>query len=224
MNSVALAHRTDVAGAEDEALLVAALQRGDEAAFVALVDRYSAPMTRVAQAHVRSRAVAEEVVQETWLAVISGIDRFEARSSVKTWIFRILTNRAKTRGEREARNVPFSAFAREDDDSPTVAAERFLPPDHPQWPGHWAAPPKDWRTIPDERLIGRETQERLCQAIHELPERQQLVMVMRDVEGWSPEEVCVALGISEGNQRVLLHRARCKLRNALEPYLDMEAA
>jgi len=157
--------------------------------------------------------------------VLSGIDRFEARSSIKTWIFRILTNRAKTRGEREARIVPFSSLASaDDDDGPAVDPDRFLAPEHPQWPGHWASPPSDWRTIPEERLVGRETQEHLRAAIADLPERQQLVMVMRDVEGWSPEEVCCALGISEGNQRVLLHRARAKLRNALEPYLDMQIA
>src|SRR3954469_22646979 len=142
----------------DEALLVAALQRGDEDAFVALVERYSALMTRVAQTYVRSRAVADEVVQETWLAVLSGVPRFEGRSTLKTWIFRILTNRAKTRGERETRDVPFSSLAGEDEDGPTVDPGRALGADHPQWPGHWAAPPQDWRTIPEDRLLGRETQ------------------------------------------------------------------
>jgi RNA polymerase sigma-70 factor, ECF subfamily len=204
----------------DEALLVAALQRGDEAAFVALVERHSALMVRVAQTHVRSRAVAEEVVQETWLSVLTGVHRFECRSSLRTWVFRILTNRAKTRGEREGRDIPFSCLAGEDEDGPTVDPERFLPPEHPQWPGHWAAAPQDWRTIPEERLLGRETQRYLRDAIHDLPLRQQQVLVMRDVEGWTPDEVCDALGISEGNQRVLLHRGRAKLRTALEPYLD----
>jgi RNA polymerase sigma-70 factor (ECF subfamily) len=204
----------------DEALLVTALQRGDEDAFVTLVERYSATMLRVAETYVRSRAVADEVVQETWLAVLSGIDRFERRSSVKTWIFRILTNRARTRGEREARNVPFSCLAPDDEgDGPAVDPDRFM---HPQYPGGWSAPPTDWRTIPDERLLGRETRERLREAIEKLPERQQLVLVLRDVEGWSPDEVCAALGLNEGNQRVLLHRARSKVRNALEPYLDMQ--
>jgi RNA polymerase sigma-70 factor, ECF subfamily len=207
----------------DEAMLVAALRQGDEAAFVGLVDRYAPMMVRVAQTHVRSRAVAEEVVQETWVAVLSGIERFEGRSTLKTWIFRILTNRAKTRGERESRDVPFSALTGEDDDGPTVDPDRFLPPDHPTWPGHWASAPLDWRTIPEDRLLGRETRAHLRDAILRLPERQQQVVVMRDVEGWSPEEVCDALGINEGNQRVLLHRGRAKLRAALEPYLDAEA-
>jgi RNA polymerase sigma-70 factor (ECF subfamily) len=204
----------------DEALLVAALQRGDEAAFVALVERHAAVMIRVAQTYVRSRAVAEEVVQETWLAVLSGVHRFEGRSSLKTWMFRILTNRAKTRGERESRDIPFSALTGDDEGGPAVDPERFLPPEHPQWPGHWASAPQDWRTVPEDRLLSRETRSYLRAAIHDLPLRQQQVLVMRDVEGWTPEEVCDLLGISEGNQRVLLHRGRAKLRTALEPYLD----
>jgi RNA polymerase sigma-70 factor (ECF subfamily) len=207
----------------DEEMLVAALQRGDEAAFIDLVERYSSLMIRIAQTHVRSRAVAEEVVQETWVAVLSGVQRFEGRSSLKTWIFRILTNRAKTRGEREGREVPFSALAGEDDDEPAVDPGRFLPAEHPQWPGHWASAPVDWRTIPEDRLLGRETQSYLRAAIHCLPLRQQQVLVMRDVEGWTPDEVRAALGISEGNQRVLLHRGRSKLRAAMEPYLDDQA-
>jgi RNA polymerase sigma-70 factor (ECF subfamily) len=208
--------------ASDEALLIAALRRGDEAAFVTLLTRYGAVMLRVAQSYVRSRAVAEEVVQETWMAVLTGVDRFEGRSSVKTWMFRILTNRAKTRAEREGRCVPFSALTSEDEDwSAAVEAERFRHPDHP---GHWSAPPTDWRTIPEDRLLGRETLEHFRAAVHELPPRQQQVLVLRDVEGWSAEEVCVALDLSEANQRVLLHRGRSKVRAALEPYLDDVAA
>lgn len=205
----------------DEVLLVAALRRGDETAFVTLVDRYGSVMLRVAQSYVRSRAVAEDVVQETWMAVLSGIDRFEGRSSVKTWMFRILTNRAKTRAQREGRSVPFSSLTSEDEDwSGAVSAERFLPEDHDRWPGHWAAVPADWRTIPESRLLSRETIAHFRAAVHELPPRQQQVLVLRDVEGWSAEEVCGALDLSEGNQRVLLHRARSRVRVALEPYLD----
>jgi RNA polymerase sigma-70 factor (ECF subfamily) len=202
----------------DEALLVAALQRGDEWAFTELIDRYGAVMLRVARSYVRSTAVAEDVVQETWMAVIRGVARFEARSSVRTWLFRILTNRAKTRAEREGRCVPFSSLTGEDEDwEGAVPAERFL---HPQHPGGWSAPPVDWRTIPDERLLGRETVELFREALAELPPRQQQVLALRDVEGWTAEEVCRALDVSEGNQRVLLHRARSKVRAFMEPHVD----
>src|SRR4051794_4360359 len=202
----------------DEALLVAALRRGDETAFITLIERHGAAMLRVAQSFVRSRAVAEEVVQETWVAVLTGVDRFQGRSSVKTWMFRILTNRAKTRAEREGRCVPFSSLVSADeDDGPAVDADRFR---HPVYPGGWSAPPRDWRTIPEERLLGRETLEHFRAAVHELPARQQQVLVLRDVEGWSAEEVCGALELSEGTQRVSLHRAGSKVRGALEPYLD----
>src|SRR3954454_11659485 len=141
----------------DEALFVAALRRGDEAAFCELIERYGPVMQRVARSYVRSAAVAEEVVQETWMAVLSGVARFQGRSSVKTWMFRILTNRAKTRAEREGRCVPFSSLVSADeDDGPAVDAARFR---HPVYPGGWSAPPRDWRTIPEERLLGRETLE-----------------------------------------------------------------
>jgi len=206
--------------------LVAALRDGDEGAFIALVGRYGPLMLRVASTYVRTPAVAEEVVQETWLAVLEGIGRFEGRSSLKTWLFRILANRAKTRGEREARCLPFSCVAArgEDDDGPAVEPDRFLGADHPRWPGHWAAAPGDWATVPDVRLLSQETLAHVRDAIAELPERQQEVIVLRDVEGWSAEEVCDALGVSGVNQRVLLHRARSKVRSALERYFDAEPA
>ena len=206
--------------------LVVALRDGDEGAFIALVGRYGPLMLRVASTYVRTPAVAEEVVQETWLAVLEGIGRFEGRSSLKTWLFRILANRAKTRGEREARCLPFSCVAArgEDDDGPAVEPDRFLGADHPRWPSHWAAAPGDWATVPDVRLLSQETLAHVRDAITGLPERQQEVIVLRDVEGWSAEEVCNALGVSEVNQRVLLHRARSKVRAALERYLDAEPA
>jgi RNA polymerase sigma-70 factor (ECF subfamily) len=204
--------------------LVAALREGDEEAFMALVDRYGALMLRVAGMYVRTTAVAEEVVQETWLGVLEGIHRFEGRSTLKTWIFRILANRAKTRGERESRCVPFSSVAPDGDDGPTVDADRFLGPDHPVWPGHWAAAPRDWSTVPDVRLLARETLAVIRAAMAELPARQQEVIVLRDVEGWSAEEVCATLGLSEVNQRVLLHRARAKVRAVLERHLDPDLA
>jgi RNA polymerase sigma-70 factor, ECF subfamily len=215
-------HLTHPAQADDDELLDA-LRDGDEAAYVALVRRYGGLMQRVALSYVRTPAVAEEVVQETWCAVLTGLDRFEGRAALKTWLFRILTNRAKTRGQREARTVPFSSLAGEDDvDGPAVDPDRFLPQDHPHWPGHWAAGPTRWSAVPEERLLAREVRTHIREAIDTLPERQQSVIVLRDVEGWPPEEVCDVLGVSEGNQRVLLHRARSKVRAQLERYFADE--
>jgi RNA polymerase sigma-70 factor, ECF subfamily len=201
----------------DEQIL-AALKRGDETAFVRLVEQHQGLMLRVALRYVRTRAVAEEVVQETWVAVLHGLDRFEARASLKTWIFRILTNRAITRAEREGRVLPFSSLG--DDDGPAVDPDRFRPPGA-RWAGGWKVFPD---ALPEERLLARETLSLIGDAIAELPERQHLVITMRDVEGWSAEEVCEALAISEANQRVLLHRARSKVRRTLEAYLEPEAA
>ena len=193
------------------------LRAGDESAFAELIDRYGSMMLRVAQMYVRDRATAEEVVQETWLAVLNGIDRFEERSSLKTWLFRILTNRAKTRGQREGRTVPFSSLAGAGEgDEPSVDPDRFLGPDSPT-PGAWAAPPRAW---PQEKLLERETLGVIQMAIEDLPEAQREVIRLRDVEGWTPMEVSEALEITDGNQRVLLHRARSKVRAALEMYLD----
>jgi RNA polymerase sigma-70 factor, ECF subfamily len=207
--------------ASDDDDLVLALRAGDEAAFMALVRRYNALMLHVALGHVRTRAVAEEVVQETWCAVLASIDRFEGRASLKTWIMRILTNRAKTRGEREARYVPFSALAGEDD-GPAVDPDRFLPADHARYPGGWSAAPAEWSQTPDERMLAAEVRERIRCAIGRLPARQQAVIALRDVDGCSPEEVCELLDVSEGNQRVLLHRARSRVRADLERYFAQD--
>src|SRR4051794_33014733 len=174
-----------------------------------LVDRYGPLMLRIALSHVPSRAVAEEVVQEAWLGVITGLDRFEGRSSLKTWLLRIVANRARTRGERERRSVPLSAI------EPAVDPERFLPEDDGQFPGAWSTPPSHW---PEEQLLAKETLEQVQAAIAKLPPRQQEVIVLRDIEGWEPEEVGAALELSDGNQRVLLHRARSKVRADLERY------
>ena len=223
MSEVAV-HITDPARVGDEQLLDA-LRNGDERAYIALVRRYGGLMQRVALGYVRTPAVAEEVVQETWCAVLTGLERFEGRASLKTWLFRILTNRAKTRGQREARTVPFSSLAGDDDDAgPAVDPDRFLPADHPRWPGHWAAGPAPWSTLPHDRLLAREVRAEIRAAIDTLPERQQAVIVLRDVEGWPPEEVCEVLDLSEGNQRVLLHRARSKVRAELERYYADEVA
>jgi RNA polymerase sigma-70 factor (ECF subfamily) len=202
--------------------LVQRLREGDESAFAELIDHYGATMLRVAQMYVRDRATAEEVVQETWLAVLNGIDRFEERSSLKTWLFRILTNRAKTRGERDGRQIPFSSLASAEAEAgePAVDPDRFLGPDSPH-PGAWAAPPRAW---PQDKLLERETLGVIQTAIEKLPEAQREVIRLRDIEGWTPMEVADALEITDGNQRVLLHRARSKVRAALEEYLDPEIA
>jgi RNA polymerase sigma-70 factor (ECF subfamily) len=185
---------------------------------MALVRRHHAAMVRVAQIYVSRRDVAEEVVQEAWLGALSGLDRFEGRSSLKTWLFRIVTNLAKTRAVRERRTIPFSALRRPElVPEPAVGPERFLPPSDPQSPGAWASNPSEW---PEERLLENESRARIERAIEALPEAQRSVITLRDVEGWSAQEVCNALELSETNQRVLLHRARSKVRRALERYLD----
>jgi RNA polymerase sigma-70 factor (ECF subfamily) len=197
---------------------IAALRRGDADEFATLVDRHSPAMIRVATAYVPSRAAAEDVVQETWIAVMRGIDQFEGRSSLKTWIFRILTNVAMRSGARERRSTPFSALAEaEDTAEPSVEPDRFLPADHELFPGHWAIAPARWPT-PEEGLLAGETRKVIAAAIAELPEAQRTVIALRDIEGWSSEEVCEALEISGGNQRILLHRARSRVRTAIESY------
>jgi RNA polymerase sigma-70 factor (ECF subfamily) len=204
--------------AAEEAELVTRLRAGDERSFETLVERYHGAMLGVARNYVRSRAVAEEVVQDAWVGVLNGLDRFEGRSSLKTWILRIVVNTAMTRGGREARSVPFSALVGEDED-PAVAAERFRGPDD-AFPGHWAGYPSDWRALPEQALTGRETLAVVKDAIAALPLAQRTVITLRDVEGWPADEVCAALEVSEGNQRVLLHRARSHVRAALERHFD----
>lgn len=209
----------------DERALVAALGRGDENAFAGLLEKHQASLLRLASMYVPSRAVAEEVVQETWLAVLEGLDRFEGRSSLRTWIFAILVRVARRRGKRERRTIPFSAMRTPADEAsePLVDPERFAPPAH-RWAGHWhpQSIPDGWAGIPDERLASRETLEVTHAAIATLPPRQREVMTLRDVEGWSSAEVCAALGISVANQRVLLHRARVRVRQQLTQYLETE--
>jgi RNA polymerase sigma-70 factor (ECF subfamily) len=181
-------------------------------------------MLRVALSHVSSRAVAEEVVQDAWLGVLKGLDRFEGRSTLKTWILRILTNQARTRGAREKRSVPLSSLGPDlGEDEPAVDPDRFLPADDPRWPGAWAVPPHSWARLPEDELLAAETLEQVRTAIARLPARQQEVILLRDVEGWEPEEVSAALELSGGNQRVLLHRARSKVRGALEEYFGAAA-
>jgi len=205
----------------DDLAVVAALRARDERAFVELVRTHGPTMLRVAMLYVRSRAVAEEVVQETWLGVLSSIDRFEGRSTLKTWLFRILTNVAKTRAEREGRSIPFSALGAADleHDEPSVDADRFLP-EGERWANHWASSPRRFDALPEHRLLSAEAMGVIQEEIDRLPEAQRAVVTMRDVAGFGSDEVCEALGISEVNQRVLLHRARTKVRRALESYLE----
>jgi RNA polymerase sigma-70 factor, ECF subfamily len=205
----------------DEGVLVEALRRGDEAAFAQLVDELNGPLTRLALAHVPSRAVAEDVVGDTWLGVIRGIDDFEGRSSLRTWIFQILLNNARTRGKREKRALPFSSLRRRDPegrDEPAVEPSRFDGP-RGEYPGHWARPPVEWQA-PEERLATEAARDVLLGAIAKLPERQREVLTLRDMLGYSAEEARNALNLSETNQRVLLHRARSKVRAALERYFE----
>jgi RNA polymerase sigma-70 factor, ECF subfamily len=203
--------------ADRDAALLVSLRAGDEDAFATLVTRYHATLKRVARAYVSTEAVAEDVVQETWLAVIDGLARFEERSSLKTWMFHILANKAKTRGARERRTVPFASLAGAEDE-PAVSPERFQRPGD-AWPGHWAAPPRPWED-PERRLASLEAREHLRAAIAALPSTQQAVLTLRDVEGLEAEEVCELLDVSAGNQRVLLHRARARVRSELERYFE----
>jgi RNA polymerase sigma-70 factor (ECF subfamily) len=203
--------RSDFGG---DGALIEALRRGDERAFASLVERYQASLLRLAMMYVATKEQAEDVVAETWLGVLNGIDRFEGRSSLKTWIFRILVNRAKTKGVRERRSVPFSALEGDgDEDQPSVDPARFGES------GAWAAPPGSWEGIPEDRLLSAETRMVVDDAIAALPDLQRAVITLRDVQGFTAEEARDLLDLSEVNQRVLLHRARSKVRARLEEYL-----
>jgi RNA polymerase sigma-70 factor (ECF subfamily) len=199
--------------------LVARLKAGDEIAFRTLIDEYGAPLRRLARSYVATDAAADEVVQDTWVGVLRGIDRFEQRSSLKTWIYRILLNIARTRGVRDKRSVPFASLGRDDDDSPAFTAERFQGSSGPS-PGHWAAFPTRWHDQPEIRAVGHETLAVVRDALEMLAPGQREVVRLRDIEGWTSAEVCNALELTETNQRVLLHRGRAKLRAALETYFE----
>ena len=212
---------------DSEQAMIDALLKFDEAAFAQLVDSYHAALLRMALCYVPTRAIAEEVVQETWLAVLRGLSRFERRSSFKTWLFTILTNRAQTRGKQEQRTLCFSdcqfrgqpggqpGASEEQEEAPLAA--RFYAAGH-KLAGDWLTPPQAWGSAPEDYALQQEVRQCIEQSIAGLPANQRTVINLRDLEGWSAEEVCAALALSEANQRVLLHRARAKVRSALEYY------
>ncbi len=205
--------------AHDDAALVGRLRDGDESAFSEVVDGWSPMMLRVARTFVSTEASAEEMVQETWLAVLAGLHRFEGRSSLRTWVFRILSNQAKTRGVRESRTVPMSSLGVDEDNGPTVDATRFRG-EQDQHPGRWTTEgaPRRWEPSPEVSVLSGEIRGLVAEALLLLPERQRTVVSLRDVHGLTSDEVCDTLGITTANQRVLLHRARARLRTVLEHY------
>jgi RNA polymerase sigma-70 factor (ECF subfamily) len=196
----------------DDALLER-LRAGDEVAFQALVDRHDGALRRLARTFVQSAAAADEVAQETWLAVITGLHRFEGRSSLRTWIFSILVNQARSRGVRDARSVPFSDL--EADDRPAVEPTAFSAD------GRWTSAPARLDADPETRLLGAELREHLLDAVDQLPEAQRAVITLRDLAGLPAEDVCELLDLTDGNQRVLLHRARSRVRQALLPLMEV---
>ena len=215
--AVTVAPSSPAALAGEQHPLVQALRAGDQDAFRALVESHYATMKRLARSYVHCDVRAEEVVQETWLAVVRGIASFEERSALSTWIYSILVNKARRYATRESRTLPFSSIGRLDQSDPAVDPDRFQG-DEDEWPGHWATPPRPWQK-PDRRLLSLEMRSRLRDALEGLPERQRAVVALRDVEGMSAEEVCELMELSPENQRVLLHRGRARLRERLEPYV-----
>jgi RNA polymerase sigma-70 factor (ECF subfamily) len=199
----------------DEARLVAALRQGDEHAFASVVDRFHPALIRYAVAHVSDRSVAEEIVQETWLALVRGVERFEGRSSLKTWLFRVLTYQARQRvvHDHGRRAATFS-----DLDEPSVNPSRFTPRDH-RFPGHWIDDLPSFDDTPEEFFLRQETMSHVRELIAQLPARQRVVLVLRDVEGLSAEDACHVLEMNDGTMRVLLHRARARIRQGIETYL-----
>jgi RNA polymerase sigma-70 factor, ECF subfamily len=205
--------------AADDRQLLDRLRAGDDAAFMQLVDHYGGTMRSVALCHVSSRAVADEVVQDAWLGVLTSLDRFEGRSSLKTWIMSILKHTALNRARKEGRAIPFSSLATEEarHEEPSVPPERFRG-SRDRWAGHWVSAPRDFNEHPEHKLLAKEAFESVTRSIASLPPVQRAVITLRDVHGWGSTEVCEQLGITEVNQRVLLHRARSKVRASLEAH------
>jgi RNA polymerase sigma-70 factor (ECF subfamily) len=204
---------------EDQRILVA-LRNGDEKAFASIVERHNAALLRLARVYVADASAAEEVVQETWLGFIESLDRFEGRASIKTWLFRILINIARRRRGRDARVIPFSSMWRPEDHAEAVVDPgAFRGPDD-RWPAHWLAVPRSWEEVPEDSLLSGEALDTIRSAIDGLPPAQREVITLRDVEGWTSNEVCNVLSLSETNQRVLLHRARSRVRRTLSDYIE----
>jgi RNA polymerase sigma-70 factor (ECF subfamily) len=201
-----------------DADLVVRLRDRDESAFCLVVDAWSPGMLRLARSLVSTQASAEEVLQDTWLAVVAGVSKFEGRSSLKTWVYRILVNTARRRGARESRTLPWSSWLPDSDEAhePSVPPARFQSPSEP-YPGHWREFPELWPT-PETAALAGEVRDRVIDAVEKLPVRQRVVIVLRDIEGYASDEVCSILSISLMNQRVLLHRARATVRWTLEEY------
>jgi RNA polymerase sigma-70 factor, ECF subfamily len=207
----------DLRASADELAVVERLRAGDEETFLQLVEKLGPSMRRVARMYVATEAVADECVQDAWLGVLQGLDGFEGRAALRTWIFRILVNIAKTRGQREGRSTPFSSLLGDDLDEPAVPAEAFVPEGEDR-AGWWSTPPSNWQGRPEDRALAGELRSVLRATLDQLPPMQAAVLRMRDVEGLSSEEVRNVLELTETNQRVLLHRARSKLRGAVEAY------
>jgi RNA polymerase sigma-70 factor (ECF subfamily) len=202
----------------DQARL-AALRAGDERAFADLVDDLSPRMLKLARVYLTRAALAEEAVQEAWIVVLERLDRFEGRSSLSTWVLGIVMNVARARGRHESRSRPFSSLGTAEE--PDIAPDRFFPPDHERWPGHWAIPPAPW---PERALETAEATRIIRETVAALPHAQRAVITLRDMIGCTPQETCNALGLTDTNQRVLLHRGRTRVRAALEAAFDaMEA-
>jgi RNA polymerase sigma-70 factor, ECF subfamily len=205
--------------AQSQVELLEALRAGDEAVFARLVDELSPGLLRLARVYVSTDSAAEEVVQETWIGVLKGLDGFEARSTLKTWVFRILVNVAKTRGVRDARSVPFSSLDVTAGEDRALDPDRFFGDEHARFPGHWAIAPAPW---PEDAVWTADAMRLVRDTVDRLPRSQREVITLRDIIGCTAAETCSALELSEANQRVLLHRARAKVRGALERAFQSE--
>jgi RNA polymerase sigma-70 factor, ECF subfamily len=209
--------RIESAGTADAAL-IARLSRGDERAFVELTDGLGGSLRRIARVYTSDDAAIDDALQDTWLAVLRGLDRYQARSSLRTWVTAILLNRLRSRLRADERLIPFSQSADLAQAEPALPPDRFNDEAHARWPHHWRVPPRPWPETPEEQLLAAEARSVLDGAIAALPAAQREVITLRDVEGWSADEVCSLLQLSAANQRVLLHRARSRVRGALEVY------
>lgn len=199
---------------DEDSHLVEGLRQGDEAAFATLIQRYHRSIVRLVTSYVRNDSAGEDVAQETWMGVLAGLAGYEGRCSFRSWVFRIAVNIAKKRAVRDARGVPFSALDGLEGHEIAVDSDRFWEPDE-RWAGHWSSPPTPWRDA-EHKLLAEETLRVVAAAIDELPAAQRQVITLRDMQGLTAEETSEILELNEGNQRVLLHRARSKVRTVLE--------